>query len=586
MKLNPEQQRAVDSNSKAIMVLAVPGSGKTETLKERERRLLDSGVSAYEILVITFTRKAAQMLKERLAAFMPEEDLRKMYIGTSHSFCCRIIRDFGELIGYGKNFVIYDEIDRKDVLEAIIEDYKYKVNIKKMLRKISVDAKDDFEGDEAKVWSEYCARLKRFNALDYDLILEMAVKLLREFPQVREHYRNRFKYIFYDEFHDLASLEDQMLLTLDIENSFVVCDYSQAIYAFRGTSNKYILAYQNRHPDCEIIKLPVNYRSVPEICKAAERLINHNSQPFGKYVITPARETPPLPHGGGIKVSRGLTDEADYIALKLRDVNIRPGDCAILVRTNDQISPIRDALKNAGLPVQVVRRDFFWEREEIKNVLAFLRLAENQHDDFSMRRVLRLPYLGTSPLAMRKLHLKAMSDEITLYDAYGGIPEVRAMARHTNFAQSAFGRFLETSSYLAWLEKQRLVTKIESILSLGEKIQEFVDASEDYDFSLRAFLESISLESAIDKWDEKEDAISLMTIHCAKGLEWPCVWIAGCEDGLIPLRSGDLEEERRLFFVGITRARDQLYISGSRERYRFGKVSDCNPSPFITEMGI
>lgn len=598
MKLNTEQRRVVESDSPAIMVMAAAGSGKTTTLVERIKRLLETGgVSPYEIMAITFTRKAASQLKERLAAFVPEQDLGKLYIGTSHSLCARIIRDYAELIGYGRNFGIYDETDQADILQAIIEDYKFKIKVRDLLEKISRAAKGELEGEQATVYSEYCARLKRHNALDYDLILDKAVEIVEAHPEALQHYRNRYRHVLYDEFQDLAELEDQLLLTLGIENSLVVGDYNQAIYSFRGCSNKYVLAYRERHPDCEIIKLPKNYRTVPEILRSAEILINKNAQPFGYYQLIPGRELDTKP-GRSIYKFIDLVQEDSRVALQIREalkISGTPKDWAVLVRTNSQIGPLKDALESAEVPVQVVRRDDYWSREVVKNTLAYLRLIVNPKDDFSMRRILGLPYLNFSRLEIRKLMAEAASAELPLYEICKNsgeamLEEVHLIANlipqaNIQTARAIFREFVKQSTYLKWLEIQGLKTKLSWALELEDRIADFEGKAENYDYSLQAFLESISLESAVDHYDESRNAVSLMTLHCAKGLEWPNVWIAGCEEGLTPLRSGELEEERRLFFVGVTRARDRLYLSSAGQRQKWGKVMDCKPSRFLEEMG-
>lgn len=593
MKLNSSQAQAVNSNSRAILVIAVPGSGKTTTLVERVRRLVSDGVSPHQFLIITFTRKAARMLKEKLSAFIPAEDLRKMYIGTSHSFCCRVIRDYAGLIGYDRNFGIYDEDDQGDILTAIKGQLGVKVDVKAMLKKISRGEKLAFTAEEDRVYREYLFRLRRFNCLDYDLILEKAVEILAEHPEAREHYSNRFRHVLYDEFHDVAELEDRLLLTLSIENSFVVCDFNQEIYAFRGTSNRYILAYRDRHPDLELIRLPLNYRSLPEICAAAEALINHNPQPFGEYRIVPARK------GGSpetIKVLPDLSDEDRHIALGIKTSTARLSDWAILVRTNHQIEPIRAALSEYGVPCQVVSRDLFWQREEVKTVVLFLRVLCNPRDDYSMGRILRLRYLGVGETQRAELAYRSVKGECGIAEViFNGnpaypeladkLPEFSDASPDLSHAGRAFDAFLKSSGYLASLREQSLSTKIKSVLEIGDRIKEWIADPETDDLSLPAFLDSLTAVSAIDKWDETKEAVSLMTIHCAKGLEFKNVIVAGCEEGLLPAGKDDqLEEERRLMFVAMTRAMDHLVLTSARERKRWGKTAPCLPSRFLKEI--
>lgn len=555
--------------------------------------MISEGISPREFLIITFTRKAARTLKEKLSAFLPPEDLRKMYIGTSHSFCSRVIRDYAELIGYKRDYGVYDEDDQRDILTAIKNQLGLKVNIKAMLKLISRGEKDSFSPEEKRVYSEYLFRLRRFNCLDYDLILEKAVEILAEHPEAREHYHNRFSHVFMDELQDIAELEDKLLLTLSIENSMVVGDYSQSIYNFRGCSNKYILAFCDRHPGLEIIKLPVNYRSVPSICAAAESLINHNPQPFGEYRIVPARKEE---GERSVDLHLGLADEERQIACGIKCSAAKPSAWAILVRTNYQIEPIRKALEEYAIPCQVVSRDLFWQREEVKTVVLFLRVLCNSRDDYSMGRILRLRYLGCGEMQRAELAYQSVREESGMLaailsgaPAYSSLtdrlPEFSSPSPDLSHAGRAFDAFVKSSGYLASLRDQSLTTKIQSVIEVGERIAEWAADPETDDLSLPAFLDSITAESAIDKWDETREEVSLMTIHCAKGLEFKNVIVAGCEEGLLPAGKDDqLEEERRLMFVAMTRAMDHLVLTSARERKRWGKTAPCLPSRFLKEI--
>ncbi len=599
MELNPQQIEAVNNPAKNILLVACPGSGKTTVIIERIVRLIKEGVSPYEFLVIIFTRKAAQQLKERLGKAFEGTDVnvKKMTICTSHAFCLKVIRQWAEKIGYNENVVIYDEIDQKDIITEIIKENGYKISPTKAVEQIkeiitNPNALPDRDNEEIFIlFRLYLHQLQKYNALDYDLILLKAVQLLKSWEVRREYYQNRYKYLFYDEFQDIAELENQLCLTMAIENSFVVGDVSQNIYSFRGTDIKYILDFPKTHSNSKILKLEYNYRSLPYICKAANNLIKHNTQRADTEII-PVKEPKfkeAILHIDNVEWEQGAIAEMGRLIRSWLTYGIKPQDIAILVRTNKQIERIRMQLDVMDIPVQVVAKNLFWQKPEIKDMLAFMRMTLNRKDEFSVMRILKMPFLGFTNKQILEIKQDAIKNDETLFNAcrHKSIGNCFQPAFDTNNppALKVYKDIVNRFGYIEWLMTQNLTTRVESVLSMEAMIEKFQEESDD--ISLNAFLESISLVSSINSWDEKKESVSLMTLHCSKGLEWDNVFIVGCMEGLIPLpckNDIEAEEERRLFYVGITRAKEGLFLTRWNERELYGKIAITMPSRFSEEI--
>lgn len=587
MEFNEQQLMAINSSAKNILLVAGPGSGKTTVIIERIVRLIKEGASPYEFLVITFTRKAAEQLKERLTKAFEGTDInvKKMTICTSHAFCLRIIQQWAEKIGYNENVVIYDEIDQKDIVTEIINEMGYKISPTKMIEQIKVimeGGKENIDNSETlSIYNTYLYQLQQWNALDYDLILLKAVYLLRD-PEVLQYYQNRYRYLFYDEFQDIATLENELCLSIAIENSFVVGDISQNIYSWRGTDIKFFLNYQDNHPNCEVLKLEYNYRSRPCICEAANNLIKHNSQRADTKMI-PTRKPDILDYIGKIHRQTEIAT-IEYIGRCPYFQIMSKIDIAILVRTNNQIETIRKQLELAGIPVQVVTRNLFWQKPEIKDILSFMEIILNPKDDFSMNRILKMPFMKLTDRQILEFKKEAIKNDKTLFEVCQGILFDMSLLNSTSSVLEVYKTIIDNLDYIEYLKAQKLTSRIESVLSMESLLRKFEEESDDK--SLRAFLESISLTSAIDSWDEKKEAVSLMTIHCAKGLEWDIVFIVGCMEGLMPLPCKDdmaMEEERRLFYVGMTRAKEQLFLAWWDMRQLYGRMEVTEPSRFLEE---
>ena len=590
MEFNKQQLTIINSQAKNLLVMAGPGTGKTTVIVERICRLIREGASPYEFLVITFTRKAAQQLRERLEKALAGTDVnvKKMTICTSHAFCLHIIQQWGEKIGYDENLVIYDEIDQKDIITAIIKDLGYKCSPAETIRAIkNIDLKNK---DIYHIYNVYLQQLKSYNALDYDLILKYAVYILQTFPEALQYYQNRYKYLFYDEFQDIASLENDLCLTIVIENSFVVGDADQNIYHFRGTDNKYLLEYQNVHSDCEILKLEYNYRSRPEICTAANNLISYNTQRSDTKIIATRKSHifnncifPFIEEN-----EEGMLKDIVYV-IKF-SLQVKPQDIAILVRTNRQIEPIKKVLESNDIPVQVVTRDVFWQKPEIKDMLAFMRVILNPKDNFSINRILKMPFLKLTRKQILEIKHEAIVMDKSLFEACQNKIDIpnsilqpffdMSLITPNPLAIEVYKTIIDNFGYIDYLKTQNLTSRVESVLSMKSKIIE--------NESLKEFLERISLIASIDSWDETKEAISLMTLHCAKGLEWDTVFIPGCVESLTPLPCQDdmaMEEERRLFYVGITRAKERLYLGWSDIIESYGKIKEVQKSRFLEEAG-
>jgi len=611
MNLNEQQLRAINTDSRSVLILAVPGSGKTLVLVNRIVKVLKDGVSPRCILAITFTRKAAQEMKERLCKLIDEEIVRKMFIGTSHSFCLSILRRWYEKMGLTENFSIYNDLDKKDIIKDIKEDGKYKVGIKKILNYSNGDNSDvtPREKEELdKIYKKYRKRLKKYNAVDYDMILSHAIELMKTYPEVLEYYRNHFSHLFYDEYQDLAFMENEVCLTMAIGTTFVVGDDSQNIYTWRGTDIKYIMEYQDRHENLKVINLEYNYRSAPIICEMANNLISHNKKRVAKKIIATRKEsdsvygcsvTDDVYTNGKSEIEHGIIGCINSLH---DDVGFSYKDIAILVRTNRQIDEIKNVIGDTDIPYQLVSRDTFWARSEIREVIYYLRVMLNPHDNYSVEKIMKLPHMGLTKIQVQEIMNYAIGESVSLYSAmiHQREPDMPSeFSLFTDYLTMDAGAILKTfmemsmgceNGYLHSLKEQTLETRLSSIdYMLTGKVPEFLERGEGSD--LRSFLDSIVQIEATDNLKPEEDKVHLMTVHCAKGLEWPVVIVPGCEEGTLPLirkRGGDItEEERRLAYVALTRAKERAYFIHATERTSSfsDHVETKEPSRFLKEMG-
>lgn len=627
-ELNPVQKEAVESINGPLLVLAGAGSGKTRVLTHRIAYLVKHcGIDPYHVLAITFTNKAAGEMRARIQNLIgPMVD--KMWAATFHSACAQILRRDAHHLGYKNNFAIYDEDDSRRLIQACMRDMN--LDTKKFLPRgikkrisacknelIDIDAfasqavniNDEIVGDVFRVYQQ---KLLDNNAMDFDDLLVNTVHLLALFKDVRERYQDRFQFIFIDEYQDTnhAQYELVKLLSEKYRNICVVGDDDQSIYKFRGADIRNILEFESDYPETKVIKLEQNYRSTKTILDIANNVIKHNFSRKPKALWTENN----LGERAGLYQADNEHDEAYFLCKeigKLKDsgeYNYR--DITIFYRTNAQSRVFEDVLMREGLPYKIVGGIRFYERAEIKDILAYLRIMANQLDSISIKRVINKPRRGIGDTSIGKVERFAALNRMSFWDALANCGEIKDLSTSTGKKIADFVKMIEGLKLIAQdipidelvkalLDRSGYMTELRNentIESLGriENLQEFITAVQEFlsrypDSGLPEFLEVVSLISDIDNYDESDDAITLMTLHNAKGLEFPVVFMVGMEDGVFPhYRSlgddGQLEEERRLCYVGMTRARRLLYLTYAVCRDLYGVTNYNAVSKFINEI--
>ncbi|MDO8848687.1 MAG: UvrD-helicase domain-containing protein [Coriobacteriia bacterium] len=627
--LNPAQRDAVTTTQGPLLVLAGAGSGKTRVLTYRIAHLVrDLGVSPAEILAITFTNKAAQEMRSRLEGLCGHAG-RAMWVMTFHAFCGRILRADGERLGFSRAFTIYDEDDSRRLLTSVAAEFDIdpkQFPIKGIASRIS-SAKNELVGPAeyeakaaippekitAKVYRRYQQRIAEANAMDFDDMLVNAERLLREHPEVLEFYQDRFRYILVDEYQDTNKAQYEIVnrLAARDRNLMVVGDDDQSIYSWRGADIRNILEFERDYPDATVIRLEQNYRSTETILAAANAVVANNRGRKPKTLWT-------ANVGGEAIVRYSATDErdearfaAEEIERLLRDEHRSYADFAVFYRTNAQSRIVEDTFLRAGVPYRLVGGTRFFERAEIKDVMAWLRAAANPTDVQSLARVLEKRQ-GIGKTTIDTLRAHAIERGISLSDAI-------ALAADEGWLATAPSRkvavLAEDLAAARAVEGESLRARVEAVVDLSgllsalaaestheaagraENIREFFGVVDEYDQqheepearTLEAFLEWVALRSDLDEIEESERAVTMMTLHSAKGLEFPVVFMLGMEDSLFPHASSlfdqsGLEEERRLCYVGITRARERLYIIHASMRQLFGTTQYNQPSMFISEI--
>lgn len=624
--LNKEQKEAVITTEGPLLILAGAGSGKTRVLTYRIAYLIEKGIFPGNILAITFTNKAASEMKERIENLVGEE-ARNMWISTFHSACVRILRYDIDKLGFNKNFVIYDTQDQEKVIKECLAELNLDEKVfppKKMLSEIG-DLKDKLEDSDiyyrknandykkrrlAEIYALYQKKLKSNNALDFDDIIMFTVKLLKEHEDIRSYYERKFRYILVDEYQDTnrAQYELVNLLAENHRNLCVVGDDDQCIYKWRGADIRNILNFEEDYPDVKIIKLEQNYRSTKKILDAANSVIMNNENRKDKRLWTENIE------GNNIKFYKAETDrhEADFIineVLKLKNQGRDYRDFAVLYRTNAMSRVLEEAFVTMSVPYKVVGGLKFYDRKEVKDMLAYLRVINNPLDNISVERIINTPKRGIGNASIDKAKQYAADNDISLYSALLDIDKIDGINKK---AQNSIDKFIslmnyyilnrdnikvsdiineimEKTGYIKELEEENTpesMGRIENLKELYSAAVEFEEKAEDK--SLAAFLERVALVSDQDELDNA-GGVTLMTIHTAKGLEFPVVFIAGMEEGIFPHYSAqedmeELEEERRLCYVGITRAKEELYLTCAKERMMFGRTAANPVSSFIEEI--
>lgn len=629
-KLNERQKEAVLATEGPVLVLAGAGSGKTTVLVNRIAYMIsEKHIRPWNILAITFTNKAAREMKDRIERLLGDT-AKDMWIGTFHSVCVRILRSCIDLLGYSRDFVIYDTADTKTVMkeclrELDIDEKSFPVrNVLSIISKAKNDLMDAatfenvYKSDYrmsiiAKIYYRYQTKLRKNNAVDFDDIILNTVKILSENPDVLSKYQDKFQYILVDEYQDTNNSQYLLinLLAQANRNLCVVGDDDQSIYKFRGANIGNILNFEDDYSDVQKITLDQNYRSTQNILDAANSVISNNKGRMGKSLWTSNGD------GNKVFVYTGTNeyDEARYIARQIKKHFDEQGsfsDCAILYRTNAQSRVIEEMLMRESVPYKVLSGLRFYDRKEIKDIIAYLRVVYNPNDDVSLARIINEPKRKIGNATLEKARNIAREKETSLYDVIShadDYPEfktaIKKLLGFSEIIQSLIklkdtvtiedltGRILNDTGYMPALVMEDTTESKTRIENLGEFISVITEfeKNEETGNTLGEFLENISLVSDIDGYDENEDSAVLMTIHSAKGLEFPIVFLSGLEEGLFPgMRSmesdDDIEEERRLCYVAITRAKEQLYITKTISRTIHGKTMPTTASRFFKEIPV
>ena len=640
-KLNDSQKLPTVHKDGPVMVIAGAGSGKTRVLTYRIAYLMEQGVDPFSILALTFTNKAAREMKERIGLIVGQSNSKALWMGTFHSIFARILRSEADYLGYSSSFSIYDTQDSERLISSIIKElkldkdlYKYR-NIRNRISSLKnnlVTVKAYHNNPElvqqdkesrrpmfGKVYQTYVNRCFKASAMDFDDLLLKTNELLNRFPEVLNKYQNRFKYIHVDEYQDTNHSQYLIVKALadKFENICVVGDDAQSIYGFRGANIENILSFQKDYTNSSVYRLEQNYRSTQNIVNAANSVINKNINKLDKKVWTENEI------GDKIEVNQTVTDseEGRFVASSIFEEKyksqLRNDQFAVLYRTNAQSRSIEDALRRKNIPFQIFGGLSFYQRKEIKDIIAYLRLIVNPNDEESLKRIINYPPRGIGQTTLDKIQIFSNENNLTIFDIVEDInnSEINInngtkqklfdfvtmiksfqIANENLNALEILNEVLKRVGVVNLLKNEgtpESISRIENIEELINAVQDFIDGQKeivDSNGSLSEFLEDVALISDLDKDIEKaEPKVSLMTIHLAKGLEFSNVYIVGLEEDLFPsalssTTRSDLEEERRLFYVALTRAKKKVTLSHSKTRYRWGKLNDCEPSRFISEI--
>ena len=631
-KLNPAQREAVENTEGPVLILAGAGSGKTRVLTTRIGYLMENkGVKAENILAITFTNKAANEMRERVEETLQGIDTKEMWITTFHSCCVRILRKSINKIGYNRSFVIYDSPDQVTLIKDCMRelDISDKAFDPKYVLSCISSAKDKLyspkkflklnEGDISntkvgEIYELYQDRLKRNSALDFDDLIMKTVELFKECPDILDFYRNKFRYIMVDEYQDTSKAQYELikLLAKQHQNICVVGDDDQSIYGWRGADIRNILEFERDYNNVKIVKLEQNYRSTQVILDAANHVIANNTERKRKRLWSDKKDGQLIK----IQLSENEVEEGEFITntisymKKYEDRDYK--DFAVLYRANAQARSVEDALNRAGIPYNIYGGIKFYERKEIKDIIAYLRVIQNPQDDISLKRIINVPRRGIGLRTIEKIEDRASLKEESIYSVLIDIEDNSDISRKARASISEFvdlmstlrsftdvytvsqiiEKVLDITGYKDELLKEKNnegEDRIENVEELISVALEFESTSEDK--SLEAFLTNVALNTEPDSEEESEDRVSLMTIHSSKGLEFPVVFLAGMEEKIFPIsraiqsmRDSDIEEERRLCYVGITRAKEELFLTLTRKRTLYGRTNPSVASRFIEEL--
>lgn len=613
MTLNDKQLEAVEHKDGPCLVLAGAGSGKTKVLTQRIINLIDSGVSPYNILAITFTNKAAKEMRNRV-----ENELGSItdsiFIGTFHSFGLRILRENSIDIGYTSNITILDTDDAKAIVKRILKENGYdpaKYEIRTIINKISSAKNDGISPDEytklflndldiviGLVYKEYTKLLKDNNSVDFDDLLLKPVELLKKNKIILEKYQERFKYILVDEYQDTNSIQYELckLLASKYKNIFVVGDANQSIYSFRNADYRNILNFEKDYKNTKVILLEENYRSTNNILKAANSVIKNNSEGKKLNLWSSKRDGELIDY---IRCEDEIK-EANFVINKIKDLisnGYKYSDIAVLYRTNAQSRVVEDAFVRNNIPHNIIGSYYFYNRKEIKDLIAYLKLIYNPCDSVSLERIINVPKRGIGAKSIENLRKKATENNISMFDAIDSGKELefkKMILKLQEFSLNAnLSDLIEEILSTTGLRMEYEINKSLENEAKVENLNEFKTVALMFEesgiYDLQTFLENIALVSDRGQYSNDGDEVSIMALHSAKGLEFNVVFLLGMEEGLFPHNRSfnslsDLEEERRLCYVGITRAKEKLYLLSARQRTIFGKTSGTIESRFIREI--
>lgn len=625
--LNDKQYEAVISTEGPCLVIAGAGSGKTKVLTHKIAYLIgEKGAKPWDILAITFTNKAANEMKERIANLVG--DIAKdIWMGTFHSICVRILRRFIDRIGFDSSFIIFDTSDQKTLVKGCLKDLGIDdkmFNDRSVLSEISnaknemleppmyrVRANGDFRKEKiADVYELYQKRLKENNAIDFDDIINYTIKILMENQDILEYYSNKFKYVLVDEYQDTNKAQFTLVTMLASKhgNITVVGDNDQGIYSFRGADISNILNFEKDFPGTKIIKLEQNYRCTGNILKAANSVIKNNEVKYKKELWTQNEEG----HLPRVYQAENEYDEGSYIVKQIEKLKFEEyykySDFAILYRMNTQSRAIEDILRRENIPYKIIGGLKFYERKEIKDIIAYLRLIQNSNDNLSLKRIINEPKRGIGKTSLEKVENLSEATGMSMYeiikraDEFGlnrvflnsrefvnCIEELKSKKDELTISE-LIKLTLKKSGYTKALENENTIEAENRIENLDEFLTVAIEFEEqEVENSLSQFLEGITLSSDLDDLEEDEEYVTLMTLHSAKGLEFPVVFLVGMEEGIFPgykstFEPQELEEERRLCYVGITRAKENLFLTYSKQRTIFGSTSYNPVSRFLTEI--
>jgi DNA helicase-2/ATP-dependent DNA helicase PcrA len=619
--LNEAQRKAVLEGDGPLLVLAGAGSGKTKAIAHRIAYLIqERGIPPHEIVALTFTNKAAREMRDRVTGLLGGTT-HEVWLGTFHSFCAFVLRRDIEVLGFTQNFTIYDETDQRGLVKEIIkimEPGGTPPDPRRVLHKISrlkqdmlgpeaCKSKDPFDATVKKVYLRYQEELRRRNSLDFDDLLWFAVRILTENSAILSKYQRRFQHILVDEYQDTNHAQFMLaeLLSRAHRNLFVVGDEDQSIYGWRGADISNLLDFAKHFPEARVVRLEKNYRSTGTILDAANALVKHNKRRMGKRLLT-TRE-----RGERIQfyVADDARDEAQHVVDEIKRSGADYRDFAVLYRTNAQSRVLEESLAETGTPYIVLAGVGFYERKEVKDLIGYLRCLANPKDDVSFRRIVNVPPRGIGKVALEAFAARAAEGGLSLLETLMSLDEADAerdrrlkkllafrklvqgllSERDELTVRDLLARIIEVTGYKTWIlstgddRKEDRVANIDELLVAATEFAETAGATVD------DFLQTVSLLTDVDRWDETKGAVALMTMHSAKGLEFPAVFIVGLEEGLAPHHASfgsidSIEEERRLCYVAATRAKDVLHLSCARRRAVFGTFQDQVQSRFLNEI--